>query len=395
MKSSFKRTAHREVEIKREKGEVSPSPSPCPRYPPTMEYNSTIKVEPDSMDQSIIVQWKEKLELKDQEIQLKNEEIKLQEQEIQSLREDTRVKNEDLRLAREEIQSKEGEDQSKENLIQSQCEEISKLKLNLEKQVGEVNTLKADVDLLKEKNEEKEKNLSKMKITQESSTEELARMEENVKSLEAHAVALQENVNQVTVEKELVEMKSCKLQRLNESLRGQLERENDREIDLEKLRSFLDSGRAEIAEMREEVRWMKLNGCARCHYGAAINTDMELFKMKESLTNLKAENQKVKTSWAVVEDEKATLKRDLHELQQAEDRLRWEVRRLKWELDTVRKENNNNVRGQNVNNNNTRGQVSGSGCTGWCKNQGPSPMIGVTPQPAVQIVPKQLENGFA
>ena len=37
-------------------------------------------------DQSIIVQWKEKLELKDKEIQLKNEEIKLQEQEIQSLK---------------------------------------------------------------------------------------------------------------------------------------------------------------------------------------------------------------------------------------------------------------------------------------------------------------------
>merc|ERR1719341_2048731 len=305
----------------------------------------------------------------------------------------------------EEVQSKEREALSKDNLIQSQCEEISKLKFNLEKQVGEANTLRAGVELLKEKAEKKEKYLSNLKITQDSSTEELARLVGNVKSLEGQAVAhrenvnrvtvekveLEENVNQLTVEKELVEMKSCKLQRLNENLRFQLEKEKEGKIDLVKLRSFLDRGRAEIADMREELRWMKINGFARGR--GAANTDVELVKMKEGLNHLKAENEKLKTSWPTVMSENATLRKELQELQQVEHRLRLEVGRLKTELDNVKKKNNNNVRGQN--NNNTREQVPASGCTGWCHTQTP-PMVGAAPQsgPPLHDVATLLETGI-
>ena len=419
-KSSFRRTLYREVDVKREKCEVqtSPSPSPCPRYrsekngrdedegnPDALEYRSRVKTEPVSTDQSPAVQWNDNSELKDQEIQSKIEEIKIK-KEIQSLSEERRIKDEELRLAREKVQSKEQEALSKEDLIQSQCEEISKLKFKLEKQVGEANTLRAGVELLKEKAEEKEKYLSILKITQESSTEELARLVGNVKSLEGQAVAhrenvnrvtvekvaLEENVNQLTVEKELVEMKSCKLQRLNENLRFQLEKEKEREIDLVKLGSFLDSGRAEIADMREELRWMKINSFARGR--GAANTDVELVKMKESLNHLKAENETLKTSWPMVMSENATLRKELQELQQVEHRLRWEVGTLKTELSNVKKENNNNVRGQN-NNNNTREQVPASGCTGWCQTQTP-PMVGAAPQsgPPLHHVATLLETGI-
>jgi len=412
----FTRTVHREVNVKREKCEVqtSPSPSPCPRHRSEKdgrdehvgiqdgrECRSTVKTEPGYIDQSIMDHWKDDFEMKDHKIQSKNEEIKTKEQEIRILSEEGKIKDEELRLARNEVLSKEEEALSKDNLIQSQCEEISKLKSKLEKQEGEANTLRASVDLFKEKNEEKEKYLSNMKITQESSTEQLARLEGNMKTLEAQTVAhrehvnrmtveivaLEENVNQLTVEKELVEMKSCKLQRLNENLRGQLEKKKERDADLDKLRSFLDGGRAEIAEMREELRQMKVNGFSKGRGAAAA--DLELVKMKEGLINLNAENKKFKTSWAIVKEENATLRKDLQELQQVEHRLRWEVGRLKNELDNVKKENNNNsVRGQN--NNYTREQVPASDCTDWCQNlraQAP-PRVGAASNPA-QIGPFQ------
>ena len=399
MKSFNRRTLHGEFDEKREKcgARISLSSSPYSRYrseknfkaesrdvpegiPDAMRCRSTVKIEPVSMDN-------------DNEICVKNEEIKIKEQEIQSLSVEKEAKEEELRLVREEVKSREEEALLKDNRIQSQCEEISQLKSELKKQAEEVNTLRADVELLKETDEEKEKYLSNMKITQVRSTEKLARFEGIVKSLEAQTiahqenvnrvtvekVALEENVNQLTVEKELVEMKSCKLQRLNENLRGQLEKEKEREIDLDKLRSFLDSGRAEIAKMREELARMKIYGFAKCP-GTAANTDVELLKMKEDLNNLKVEKEKFKTFWTMVKNENATLRKDQEELQQVEHSLRREVASLKTELDNVRKENNNNVRGQNNNNvprindnknNNRREQVPASGWTGWSPNQRP------------------------
>jgi len=400
-KSFTRRRVHSEV-VKREKCEVqmSPSPSPCPRYASeknvekgdeeisdAVRYKSTIKTEPVSKDQQM-----EELNLKDQEIQSKNAEIKIKDKEIQSLSEKMRLKDEELRFVRDGVQSKEREVLFKDNLIQSQCDEISKLKLELEKQVDEAHSMRADVELLKEVNEEKDKHLVNLKIKQESSTGDLARLEKEKKSLEAQVesleqnvnqvsvekIALEENVNQVTVEKELVEMKSSRLQRLNEHLRGELEKEKERVNDLDKLRSFLDSGRAEIAEMRQELRRMKENDFAKEKsrgHGSYADKDMELSKMKESLKNLKAENEKLVAPLAMAKNENATLRKDLHELQQVDHRLRWEVRRLNKELDNLmKKEKNNNVREEST------------ACTaaGRLKNsryQG-APVFGVAPYPA-------------
>merc|ERR1712181_78116 len=116
-----------------------------------------------------------------------------------------RLKDEELRLVRDEVQSKEQEALLKDNLIKSQGEEISKLKLELEEQVRVTHSRIADVELLRGKNEEKDKYLSNMKITQESSTEELARLEKAKKSLEAQVLALEQNVKQASFEKVALE----------------------------------------------------------------------------------------------------------------------------------------------------------------------------------------------
>ena len=344
---SMRKRPRRPFEVKREKCEVqSLSPMPTfglptlptlptlPRYRSEkenvdkkekrrdaldeMKYKSTVKTEPVVMDQSNIaqVQWKQILDLENQE------------------------KDEELNLAREEMQLK-------DNLIQSQCEEISKLKFEAKEQVQRANSLNADVEILREKNEEKEKCLCNIKINQESMKEEIARLDENVKSFEDQVVALQESVNlvtaekddlqesvnQLTVEKELVEIKSFKLQRSNESLREQLGDEKGREGDLEKLRSLLaiecESGRAEIAEMRRELSKMK-------------EGDNVYPGLVERLSNLKVENQKFKTACSMMKNDNETLKKELHELQRVNHKQSWEVHRLQAELDFVKKENNNN-----------------------------------------------------
>merc|ERR1719234_1025305 len=100
--------------------------------------------------------------------------------------------------------------------------------------------------------------------------------------------------------------------------------------------------------MREELRRMKENGFSKDKsrgQGPTADKDMELFKVKEGLKNLKAENEKLEASWTEVKNQNAALRKDLHELQQMDHRLRWEVRRLNRELDNLmKKEKNNNVR---------------------------------------------------
>ena len=347
---SMRKRPMRPFEVKKEKCEVQ-SLSPMHRHRSEkedvdnkekrrdaldeMKYKSTVKTEPVVMDQSNIaqVQWKQILDLENQE------------------------KDEELNLAREEMQLK-------DNLIQSQCEEISKLKFEAKEQVQRANSLNADVEILREKNEKKEKCLCNIKINQESMKEEIARLDENVKSFEDQVVALQESVNlvtaekddlqesvnQLTVEKELVEIKSFKLQRSNESLREQLGDEKGREGDLEKLRSLLaiecESGRAEIAEMRRELSKMKEGDDA---YPGLV----------ERLSNLKVENQKFKTACSMMKNDHETLKRELHELQKVNHKQSWEVRRLQAELDFVKKENNNN--------NNVNEQAQTSACPNQLK----------------------------
>merc|ERR1719494_1771572 len=111
------------------------------------------------------------------------------------------------------------------------------------------------VKYLVEKSVEDEKRLKNLANVKECSSEELLSLKQHVTSLKSQIGALQENVNQLKVEKELIEMKSSKLQTSNESLRGRLA--EDKELVMKELRSFLDSGRAEIADMREELMKMK------------------------------------------------------------------------------------------------------------------------------------------
>ena len=169
--------------------------------------------------------------------------------EIQ-LREENKLKNEELESLRMELQVKDDHNRRKNG-------ELLRLNQELEKYMEEAGSLKAKVKSLLEKSVEDEKRLKNLANVKECSSEELLSLKQHVTSLKSQIGALQENVNQLKVEKELIEMKSSKLQISNESLRGRLAQAEDKEIVINELRSFLDSGRAEIADMREELMKMK------------------------------------------------------------------------------------------------------------------------------------------
>jgi len=243
------------IDIKRVKREISSSPSPSPRYQSRKEndpsnektvlYHSTVKTESFVKDQQMEI-----LELKELEIETHIREITKRVEEVEVLREENKLKNEELESLRMELQVKDDHNRRKDG-------ELLRLNQELEKYMEEAGSLKAKVKSLLEKSVEDEKRLKNLANVKECSSEELLSLKQHVTSLKSQIGALQENVNQLKVEKELIEMKSSKLQISNESLRGRLAEAEDKELVMKELRSFLDSGRAEIADMREELMKMK------------------------------------------------------------------------------------------------------------------------------------------
>ena len=250
-RSKFSREMPREesIDIKRVKREISSSPSPSPRYQFRKEndasaekavlYHPAIKTESFVKDQQMEI-----LELKELEIETHIREITKRVEEVEMLREENKMKNEELESLRMELQVKDDHNRRKDG-------ELLILNQELEKYMEEVGSLKAKVKSLLEKSVEDGKRLKNLANVEECSSKEL------VISLKSQSGALQENVNQLKVEKELIQMKSSKLQISNESLRGRLAEAEDKEIVMKELRSFLDSGRAEIADIREELMKMK------------------------------------------------------------------------------------------------------------------------------------------
>jgi len=254
-RSKFSREMPREesIDIKRVKREISSSPSPSPRYQFRKEndaskavlYHPAIKTESFVKDQQMEI-----LELKELEIETHIREITKRVEEVEMLREENKLKNEELESLRMELQVKDDHNRRKDG-------ELLILNQELEKYMEEAGSLRAKVKSLLEKSVEDETRLKNLANVKECSSEELFSLNQHVTSLKSQIGALQENVNQLKVEKELIEMKSSKLQISNESLRGRLAEAEDKEIVMKELRSFLDSGRAEIADMREELMKMK------------------------------------------------------------------------------------------------------------------------------------------
>ena len=256
-RSKFSREVPRDesIDIKRVKREISSSPSPSPRYrsrkeddlstEKTVLYHSAVKTESFVKDQQMEI-----LELKELEIETHIREITKRVEEVEVLKEENKLKNEELKSLRMELQVKDDHNRRKDG-------ELLRLNQELEKYMEEAGSLKAKVKSLLEKSAEDEKRLKNLANVKECSSKELLSLKEHVTSLKGQIGALQENVNQLKVEKELIEMKSSKLQTSNESLRGRVAEAEDKEFVMKELRSFLDSGRAEIADMREELMKMK------------------------------------------------------------------------------------------------------------------------------------------
>lgn len=261
--------------------------------------------------------------------------------------------------------------------IQRKVEEIMKLSEALEVERMVTAQLEQRVKSLAKEKEAKNKLMARMKMNEmiiadmkkaekdyKIKSEEVAKVENEAAESKAQVAALQESVNQLSVEKELMELKMRSLQQTNKEMKDKV-MAGAKEEEVAELERFLESGRREIGRIQEEVAKLRTKGQAdlvmldlqareieelkkenedlvklkkiKCESGEEENLCAD--SLVKEMKLLREERDQLKKYWVMMKNENVAMKKDLIAPRVNIEKLKTEIVKKEAENEKVKRDN--------------------------------------------------------
>jgi len=257
--------------------------------------------------------------------------------------------------------------------IQRKVDEIMKLSEALEVERMVTAQLEQRVKSLAKEKEAKNKLMARMKMNEmiiadmkkaekdyKIKSEDVAKLENEAAECKAQVAALQESVNQLSVEKELMELKMRSLQQTNKEMKDKVAA-SAKEEEVVELERFLESGRREIRRIQEEVAKLRTKGQADLvmlnlqakEIEELKKENQDLVKLKlikcesveeenmnggsviKEMKLLREERDQLKKCWVMMKNENMAMKKDLV----AREKLKAQIAKKEAENEKVKRDN--------------------------------------------------------